>query len=67
VHGILDGEETAGTIIRALAIKKGIDPGRLGKVSGEEYKQKQYDLLADALRAHLDMPAVYRILEEGIE
>ncbi len=67
VHGILDGDDVAGTIIRALAAKKGIDPAELGKVSGESYKQQQYDLLADALRAHMDLPAVYRILEEGVE
>ena len=67
VHGILDGEDVAGSVIRALAVKKGVDPADLGKVSGEEYKQQQYDLLAEALRAHLDMPTIYRILEEGVE
>ena len=67
VHGILDGEDVAGTVIRALAEKKGVDPARLGQVSGESYKQQQYDLLAAALREHMDMPAVYRILEEGVE
>ena len=66
VHGILDGDETADTIIRALAEKKGVDPSELGKVSGEEYKQKQYDLLADTLRKSMDMEKVYRIFEEGL-
>ena len=67
VHGILDGEDVAGTIIRALAEKKGVNPAELGQVSGESYKQQQYDLLAAALREHMDMQAVYRILEEGVE
>ena len=67
VHGILDGDEVAGTIVRALAAKKGVDPAQLGRVSGESWKQRQYDLLADALRAHMDLPAVYRILEEGVQ
>ena len=66
VHGILDGEDTAGTLIRALAKRKGIDPSELGKVNGAEYRQQQYDLLADALRSHLDLPAIYRILEDGM-
>lgn len=31
-----------------------------------EYKEKQYDLLADGLREYLDMEKIYKILEEGI-
>ena len=30
------------------------------------YKNRQYDLLADALRNALDMEKVYRILDEGV-
>ena len=56
----------AGAIVRALAEKKDIDPALLGRVSGEEHKQRQYDLLAQTLRDHMDMAAVYRILQEGI-
>ena len=66
VHGILDGDEAAGTLVRALAARKGVDPALLGRISGEEHKQKQYDLLAETLRGSMDVPAVYRILEEGI-
>ena len=66
VHGVLDGDEVAGSLIRALAEKKGVDPDELGRVSGEEHKQRQYDLLADAIRAHMDMEAVYRIWREGL-
>ena len=66
VHGILDGEDTAGEIVAALARKKGVDPSELGSVSGAEYKQRQYDLLADTVRANMDMQTVYRIFGEGI-
>ncbi len=65
VHGVLDGDAAAGAVVRALAEKKGIDPALLGRVSGEEHKQRQYDLLAQTLRDHMDMAAVYRILQEG--
>ncbi len=67
VHGLLDGDEAAGTLIRALAVKKGVDPEDIGKISGEEHKEQQYDLLAETLRKSMDMEAVYRILEEGVE
>ncbi len=66
VHGILDGDEAAEAIISALAEKKGVDPSDLGKVSGEEHKQRQYDLLADTLRKNMDMNLVYRIFREGL-
>ena len=32
----------------------------------EEYRQSQYDLLADTVRASLDMAEVYKILEKGL-
>ena len=66
VHGVLDGDAVAGAVVRALAEKKGVDPALLGRVSGEEHKQRQYDLLAKTLRDHMDMAAVYRIMKEGI-
>lgn len=66
VHGILDGDDVAGAIIRALAVRKGVDPAELGHVSGEEYKQQQYDLLAQTMRNHMDMKKIYEILERGI-
>ena len=66
VHGILDSEEIAGAILRALAEAKGVSLSELGNVRGEAYRQQQYDHLADALRAHLNLPVIYRILEEGI-
>ena len=28
------------------------------------FKERQYDLLADTVRAHLDLDAVYRAMEE---
>ncbi len=67
VHGVFDGDAVAGTVVRALAQKKGVDPDALGTVSGEAYKEKQYDLLADAIRTHMDMDAIYRILKEGVK
>ena len=66
VHGIFDGDAVAGTLVRALAERKGIDPDTLGTVSGKAHKQQQYDLLAETIRNHMDMQAIYRILEEGV-
>ena len=54
------------TVPSALAAKKGVDPEKLGRVSGEEHKQQQYDILAATMRAHMDMKKIYEILEAGI-
>ncbi len=66
VHGVFDGDAVAGTVVRALAAQKGIDPATLGTVSNAAHKQRQYDLLADTIRKHMDMEAVRRILKEGV-
>ncbi len=67
VHGIFDEEETAKALINALCQKKKIDSNILLKntVNWQSYKQKQYDLLADAIRNSLDMEQIYNILKGG--
>ena len=40
--------------------EKGIQPGIYRDL--QAYKQEQYDRLADVIRMHLDMEAVYRII-----
>ena len=65
VHGVFDDEEIAGAVIKALAEKKGVDLNIT--VSYTEYKEKQYDLLADTLRSSLDMDMIYKIVGEGMK
>lgn len=66
VHGIFDNEQAASGIVRALAEAKGLSEEMGIAVDFAAFKETQYDLLADGLRAHLDMDAVYRILEAGV-
>ncbi|MEE1114786.1 MAG: cobyric acid synthase, partial [Eubacterium sp.] len=66
VHGIFENTETRNGLIRALAERKGISEEDLSTVSYEEFKNSQYDILADALRTHMDIPAVYSILDAGV-
>ncbi len=66
VHGIFDGEGIAPALVEILARKKGIVLESAETMDREQYKEKQYDLLADTLRRHLDMKKIYEILEEGI-
>ncbi len=66
VHGIFDREEVARTIIEAICKIKGIEDLDLTSVDYAAFKETQYDLLADGMRKHLDMNAIYKILEEGL-
>lgn len=65
VHGVFDKPEAAGGLVRALLKQKGLDHEDIRAVDLEEYKNQQYDKLADIIRESLDMDAVYRILEGG--
>ncbi len=65
VHGIFDTEEAAAGIVQALGESKGLDMSDAAGVDFTAFKQSQYDILADTMRAHLDMEQIYRILQEG--
>ena len=63
LHGLFDNLEFTGAILTRLAEKKGISL-TAKEQSMEEYKESQYDKLADLVRQSLDMEAVYKIMEE---
>lgn len=66
VHGIFDSANIAETIIFAILKEKGIDSSRIKAFNMNEYKNQQYDLLADAIRNNVDMDMIYNILKEGV-
>ncbi len=66
IHGIFDNEEVSRAVVLSLAKHKGLDTEEFSTVDYKAYKEKQYDLLADGLREHLDMEKIYEILERGI-
>ena len=66
IHGIFEREDVVTAVVRALAARKGIALDDLKAVDLKEFKERQYDLLADGLRRHLDMEKIYEILEGGI-
>jgi adenosylcobyric acid synthase len=64
LHGFFDSVPCREAVLGALAKSKGVS---LGNVSFDynEYKNRQFDLLAQGVRDHIDMPMIYRILERG--
>lgn len=66
IHGIFDEKQVAENIIKALMEDKGIAYNDIKAFDMAEYKNTQYDILADNVRKNLDMEAVYNILEKGV-
>ncbi len=66
VHGVFDKEEVAVRIVEGLARAKGISMEDINAVDYQAFKERQYDILAAALREHLDMARIYDIMEEGV-
>lgn len=65
VHGIFDRGEIAKTVVRALADRKGIKLAETQAADHREFKEKEYDRLADILRSSLDMERIYAMLKEA--
>ncbi|MBQ6393133.1 MAG: cobyric acid synthase [Eubacterium sp.] len=61
LHGIFDNEELVFGLVHEIMKEKGIDP-EADELSIAEYKEIQYDKLADLIRNNLDMDRIYRIL-----
>ena len=66
IHGLFDAPGVSDAVLKALCAQKGADFSALGSFDAAAWKQRQYDLLADALRRSLDMELVYRILNREI-
>ena len=65
IHGFFDRGEIAETVVRSLAEHKGIEYTGGEAVDHREFKEKEFDRLADILRSSLDMDAVYSMLREA--
>lgn len=64
IHGIFDRDEVSGAIVKLLCERRGEKFTNAAKTRAE-YKRRQYDILADAVRGSLDMGLVYNILEQS--
>lgn len=64
LHGLFDRGEVVDRLAAQLCARKGVDPAAPPTEDRRAYRERQYDLLADAVRAALDMDAVYRMMEE---
>ena len=65
VHGIFDKGGIATAVVQALAEKKGILIENGTFEDYQNFKEKQYDRLADTLREYLNMEEIYGMLREA--
>jgi adenosylcobyric acid synthase len=64
VHGLFDGE--LGTaVVRMLLKSRGIEEPSLEAINTYEYKNRQYDALAEILRSSLNRDRIYKIINDG--
>lgn len=66
VHGIFDNMEVSGKIIRSLCIERGVDFSEITVRGAVDYRNRQYDILADEVRKNMDMELIYNIIRNGI-
>ena len=62
LHGLFDSDEALDTLAEGLCRAKGIEP-QARAMPRAEWRQSQYDLLADGVRKALNMQRIYKILE----
>lgn len=65
IHGIFDRAATAAALVDALANKKGLSIKSECCMDYKEFKERQYDTLADILSEYLNMEEIYGILREA--
>ncbi len=64
LHGLFDGGELTGVLAQWLLEKKGIKAQKQTVISHTQYQEEQHEQLAQVVRNHLDMGAIYRAMED---
>ena len=64
LHGLFDSGELSAKLADFLAARRGIEIPHVTPPPRALRRERDYDRLADAVRKNLDLPAVYRAMEE---
>ena len=63
LHGLFDTGEATARLADLLCKTKGIDPAGAAPLSHRAFQEREFNRLAEAVRAALDMDAIYRMME----
>lgn len=66
LHGFFDTDSIREQIKRLLYKRKGLSLENTKSVSYQEYKETQYDKMAQIIREHVDIKEIYKILNKQI-
>ncbi|ADO84133.1 cobyric acid synthase [Ilyobacter polytropus] len=67
IHGIFDNSDFTRKFLNNIRKNKGLDEIN-DAIDFQEFKEREFDKLADIVREHLDMEKIYKILEgENVE
>lgn len=66
LHGIFDNINFTRALLNNIRKEKGLDEIQSSVSSFKEFKEKEYDNIANKVRASVDMDAIYKILNEGV-
>jgi adenosylcobyric acid synthase len=67
IHGVFDSAGFTRSFLNLVRERKGLQPLENSAPDYWDYKEGQYDKLADIVRSSLDMEKLYGILENGID
>ena len=62
LHGVFDNLEWTRQYLNELRLAKGLEPLEAQLISIKDFKDREYDKLADVLRQSLDMEQIYQII-----
>lgn len=65
IHGILDNSVIIEHVLSRVSSQQSNRNGAVETLSPKEFKDKQYDLLAEHVRKHVDIERLYSILDAG--
>ncbi|MTH47426.1 cobyric acid synthase [Intestinirhabdus alba] len=66
LHGLFDSDNFTRALVNGLRQRKGLPPLDLA-FQYAHYKAQQFDLLAEAMRQHIDMAKIYTIMQQHQE
>jgi adenosylcobyric acid synthase len=67
IHGLFDSGPFCRALLNGLRLRKGLAIFDGPVVDYHDHKQRQFDILADTLREHIDIARIYRIMNEHQE
>ncbi len=66
LHGLFDSDAFTRALLNSLRGRKGLPPLDV-TVNYADYKAQQFDILADAMRTHVDIDRIYQIMQQHQE